>query len=60
MPTDGAGTDVVMNYVHNQLDRLEAMHNEEGSTAELLEGLKFTGSGPQDRLQGGTPRTEYL
>lgn len=53
VPSEGAAADVVMNFVHNQLDRVEAAHNQDGSAAEILDGLKFTGSGPQDRLQGG-------
>lgn len=53
VPSEGAAADVVMNFVHNQLDRVEAAHNQAGSAAEILDGLKFTGSGPQDRLQGG-------
>lgn len=54
MPGENATTDVLVNYVHNQLDRVEASHSLPGSTVDLLDGLRFTGSGPQDRLQGGS------
>lgn len=52
VPEDSATRDQLMNFVHNQLDRIEASASK-GQKAELMDGLHMTGSGPHDRLEGG-------
>lgn len=59
VPGEGSTKDQLMAFLHNQLDRIEAaVHH--GRQGELLGGLRFTGSGPQDRLQGGVHACVYL
>ena len=53
VPGANASGEDMRNFLHNQLDRIEVMHNRPGSAEAMLEGLKFTGSGPHDRLEGG-------
>lgn len=53
VPGKDASEEVKRNFVHNQLDRIEALQFKEGKEGEVLEGLRFSGTGPQDRLEGG-------
>lgn len=55
VPGQGAPKDQLMDFLHNQLDCIEAI-GRKGRQAELLEGLHMSGSGPHDRLEGGVHR----
>jgi hypothetical protein len=39
-------------YFHNQLDRIAAAVSK-GDTVDILGGLRLSGCGPRDRLEGG-------
>lgn len=52
LPGDGSTRDQLMEFVQNQLDRIDATARK-GQQAELLEGLRMTGNSPPNRLQGG-------
>jgi hypothetical protein len=55
VPGERASKDQRMNFLHNQLDRISA-GGPSGHPYTLLDGLRFLGSGPHDRLQGGVHR----
>lgn len=54
-PGHGASREQLMEFLHNQLDRIEHAARR-GQRGALLEGLRLCDSGPHQRLQGGAPQ----
>jgi hypothetical protein len=62
VPGRAATRDQRIAYFHNQLDRIAAAASK-GNAVDILGGLRLSGCGPRDRLEGGThnmnPSTEF-
>ena len=54
-PGHGASREQLMEFLHNQLDRIEHA-TRRGQRGAVLEGLRLCDSGPHQRLQGGAPQ----
>lgn len=52
-PSRSESTRDRMAALHKQLDKIQAVHDQQKQDAKLFDGLRFTGRGSRHRRQGG-------